>query len=200
MSRHCRHGVAADACGHELCTAEETIKFLRGRVRELQARLSVARKGNTGELPSAQVLVFKPELTHSATGAFDRRVRDGRGRGRGVITNKQADILAHTSKNERYVIGPESREYSEEIAPMVEARLMLNHGTFPIFGDSAVLSITMRGRMALVEWQASQPAPPPISKRKQKARERWRRYMRWKDAWGGSFREWIARQKAGGEA
>lgn len=52
--------------------------------------------------------------------------------------------------------------------------------------------ITAAGRLAWREWRDAQPKPPPISRRKQRAK---RRYQDWLDSWAGdcgiSFGRWL---------
>lgn len=104
-----------------------------------------------------------------------------------MITNKEADILAHTSQNERYVTGPND----QEIVPLVESGLLRNNGTLSWLDGQIWLTLTTKGREALREWRSSQPKPKPLSKRKQRAKETWRRFRDWREAWGGSFSEFL---------
>ena len=88
-----------------------------------------------------------------------------------AITNRQADVLAHTALNGRYVTG------EADVIAMGPAGLLRDHGPQQIAGGMHYLTITERGRDALRDWRAVQPpAPKPRRRRRRAAFEAWTTY------------------------
>lgn len=88
-----------------------------------------------------------------------------------MITNREADVLAHTAHNGRYVTD------EADVIAMAAAGLLRDHGAQALAGGMHYLVITERGRDALRDWRAMQP-PPPKSKRRRRTEifESWMTY------------------------
>lgn len=103
-----------------------------------------------------------------------------------MITNEQADVLAHTALNGRYVTGEPA------VIAMAEAGLLRDHGAQRLAGGMHYLVVTEKGRDALRDWRAMQP-PPPKRRRSSEAFVGWRAYCEafervpfgyfWKEIW-----------------
>ena len=88
---------------------------------------------------------------------------DGAGSGGagGVITAKQASVLAHTDSTGRYCTD------DPEVIAMGEAGLLRDFGPQEIAGGMHYFWMTGKGRRALEEWRAAQPKPPKSKRRPQ---------------------------------
>lgn len=93
-----------------------------------------------------------------------------------MITDKEADILAHASRNDgRYVTS------DPLVLEMAERGLMTDFGPWALAGGDHALRVTYAGRKALCEWYAAQPIPKVKKRRVSRAFECWKRYC---DAFG----------------
>jgi hypothetical protein len=106
-------------------------------------------------------------------------------------TDWEADVLAHTSQNDRYVTD------ELRVIQLAQKGWLRDHGPQRLAGGAHYLTLTTRGREVLSQWRAAQPQPPPLSKRKRRAKERWDRYRATKEAWGLTFPQFLSREKAG---
>lgn len=88
-----------------------------------------------------------------------------------VITNQEADILRHASRTGRYVS-------NEPLCiNLGERGLLYDHGPQRLAGGDHYLVMTGAGRVALNEWQSSQPKPPKPKRRASSAFQAWRAYL-----------------------
>lgn len=89
-----------------------------------------------------------------------------------MITNRQADVLLHASRNGRYVTD------EADVIQMGRDGLLFDHGPQALAGGMHYLVMTPKSREALSEWKRAQPAPPkpPKPKRIGKAFAAWRQY------------------------
>lgn len=88
-----------------------------------------------------------------------------------MITNRQADVLLHTSSNGRYVTD------EADVIQMGKDGLLFDHGPQALAGGMHYLVMTPKGREALNEWKAAQPPPPKPKRRPQsRAFEAWMNY------------------------
>ncbi len=102
-----------------------------------------------------------------------------------MITKQQYEVLRHTSQNGRYVTDEAA------VLEMAAAGLLRDHGPQALAGGMHYLVTTMKGREAICEYEATLPKPKPLSRRKQLAKERMRRYREYGDGFRG-FREFLA--------
>lgn len=103
-----------------------------------------------------------------------------------MITDKEADILRHTSDNGRYVTN------EEFVIEMGKRGLLFDHGPQRLAGGMHYLVTTMKGREELNEWQRSQPKPKK-KRRRSEVFDSWQNYMDacgripfsefWKEIW-----------------
>lgn len=104
-----------------------------------------------------------------------------------MITNKQADVLAHTSSNGRYVTD------ETLVLEMAQDGLLHDRGAQRLAGGMHYFTMTALGRYALNEWRAVQPKPPKSKRRCTEAFRKWRDYCDafnhipfstfWKEIW-----------------
>lgn len=87
-----------------------------------------------------------------------------------MITNHQADVLAHASSNGRYVTG------AKDVIEMGRIGLLRDLGPHELAGGDHYLVMTPMGRMALMEWRAEQPKPTK-AKRRSRQFDSWRNYV-----------------------
>lgn len=110
-------------------------------------------------------------------------------------TREQYDILRHASRNGgRYVTSDPA------VLEMARTGWFHDHGPWAIAGDDHALRLTQAGRDAINAYEAALPPPPKLSKRKQRARERYQRFTNWRDAWQGTFKQFLAYEKERGLA
>ena len=89
-----------------------------------------------------------------------------------MITNKQADVLQHTSRTGRYVTS------DPLVLEMAKEGLLYDHGPQQLAAGDHYLVTTPKGRAALVEWEKAQPPPPkPKRRRRSEAFEYWQNYV-----------------------
>lgn len=87
-----------------------------------------------------------------------------------MITNQQADILQHTSNTGRYVC-----DHNATMAELVSLNLLHDYGAQHLAAGDHYYVTTVKGRAALNEWQAAQPKPPKVKKRRRtEAFNQWR--------------------------
>lgn len=103
-----------------------------------------------------------------------------------MITNPQADILAHTNNAGRYV-----SDLDDTLQSLISCGFLKDCGPQKLAGGMHYMEITMSGLFALYEWRDTQPKPKELPKRKQRARERYRRFLSCADATGCSFRAFL---------
>lgn len=77
-----------------------------------------------------------------------------------LLTNEQADVLDHASKNGRYVTG------DARVLEMAREGLLRDYGPQALAGGDHYLTVTPKGREALNRWRAVQPKPPRVKRRR----------------------------------
>jgi hypothetical protein len=100
------------------------------------------------------------------------------------LSPNQIDILKHTSRTGRYV----SNE--PDCATLADSGLLHDHGPQALAAGDHYYTLTATGRKAIADHLASLPKPPPISRRKQRAKDRYRRFIDHGDAFP-SFLEFL---------
>lgn len=104
-----------------------------------------------------------------------------------MITQFEAEVLSHTSKNGRYVTD-EAR-----VLEMAVAGLLRDFGQQALAGGAHYLEMAPNGRAAFSEWLTGQPKPKFVRRRVSPAFEGWRTYRElyrrisfsefWKEIW-----------------
>ncbi len=85
------------------------------------------------------------------------------------LTSQEADVLLHTSRTGRYVTG------EAEVIAMAARGLLRDYGPQALAGGDHYFEMTPKGREALKEWKAAQPAPPkPKRSKRSPAFAAWR--------------------------
>lgn len=87
-------------------------------------------------------------------------------------SKERIEIMLHTSNNGRYV-----SDHNHDMAYLVETGLLKDYGPQSLAAGAHYYVTTPKGRQAISDWSASQPKPPPISKRKQRAKERFNYWL-----------------------
>lgn len=90
-----------------------------------------------------------------------------------MITNHEADILAHASSKGRYVTA------DADVLDMAASGLLNDYGPQPLADGDHYLTLSEKGRSALAEWRAAQTKPK--KRRVSGAFESWEPYQ---DAFG----------------
>lgn len=86
-----------------------------------------------------------------------------------MITPFEADVLAHTSSNGRYVTG------DTRVIEMGGRGLLSDYGPQELAGGMHFLTLSLKGQVALRVWREAQPKPPKSKRRRQTpAFEGWR--------------------------
>lgn len=101
-----------------------------------------------------------------------------------MLTNEEADVLAHTSRTGRYVTGEES------VIDMGRRGLLYDHGPQRLVNGDHYFVMTSKGAEALREWREAQPkeaAPKPLTR----SQRRYRDCCRVSECFD-SFRQWLA--------
>jgi hypothetical protein len=102
-----------------------------------------------------------------------------------MITDREADVLLHTSNTGRYVTDEKA------VLGMASAGLLFDHGPQTLAGGMHYLVTTTKGRQALSEWKAVQPKPKVKKRRISREFEAW---MDFRDAYPGTtFPEFHAK-------
>lgn len=102
------------------------------------------------------------------------------------ITEWEAEILAHTSRNGRFVTG------EQRVIDLAGRGLLFDHGPQRLTAGAHYLVTTMKGRAALSAWRSAQPKPKPAKRRRRsKSFQAWRDYLEANGRMG--FREFLAR-------
>lgn len=83
-----------------------------------------------------------------------------------MVTQEQAEVLAHSVRNSRFVTD------DPDVLMMAESGLLHDHGAISWTGGMHCLTITRKGRESLAEWRESQPKPKPSTRSQ-------RRYSEW---------------------
>lgn len=93
-----------------------------------------------------------------------------------MITNREADVLLHTSKNGRYVTD------EADVIAMGERGLLFDHGAQRLADGMHYLVPTAAGREALSEWKAAQP--PPLKPKRAPRSPAFQAWSDYKEAYG----------------
>lgn len=104
-----------------------------------------------------------------------------------MITNYEAEILMHTSRNGRFVTG------DKRVLEMGARGLLYDFGPQAIAGGDHCLVMTPKSRELLNEWKSAQPKPAKSKRRCSEAFRKWRDYCEafgdlpfssfWKKVW-----------------
>lgn len=86
------------------------------------------------------------------------------------LNDWEADVLAHTSSNGRYVTD------EKRVIALAGAGLLKDYGPQPIAGGMHYLTLTGRGRTALEAWRAGKPKPKRMKRRSEQL-NRWREFV-----------------------
>ena len=88
-----------------------------------------------------------------------------------ALSAREADVLAHTSLNGRYVTD------ETDVIALAARGLLRDHGPQPIADGMHYLTMTAAGRDALNDYHLAQPKPAPVKKRRRsRAFECWMRH------------------------
>lgn len=90
---------------------------------------------------------------------------------KGMITANEYDILRHTHNTGRYVTD------EDKVIAMGERGLLCDHGPQALAGGMHYFTLTSAGREAMSEYLASLPQPPKLTKRQERAKARYQRYV-----------------------
>lgn len=102
------------------------------------------------------------------------------------LTAREADVLAHTASNGRYVTDEAA------VIEMGKAGLLQDHGPQNLAAGMHYLTMTHLGRMMLMQWRDAQPKPKPLTK----AQLRYRDFL---DVdCGLTFIEWLRGRRGRG--
>jgi len=102
-----------------------------------------------------------------------------------TLSNKQIDILLHTSSNGRFV-----GDHDADMETLVSVGALRDYGPQTLADGAHYYVTTPTGRQILNEWHAAQPKPPVLPKRKQRAKERFDYWLNGPSI-NWSFGEWL---------
>jgi len=92
------------------------------------------------------------------------------------ITDWEADVLAHTSRNGRYMTD------SPRVIALAARGLLRDYGAQRLAGGMHYLTLTDKGSEALREWRSRQPVVKVKPRRQSREFEAWREYREvWSD-------------------